>query len=106
MANDVQISIKDRDSAMQWLSKVNLLNEEYHQAMTDAGQTLVDSKDFADGTMVDEFYNLGTNILGAAQKTFEAIGAIADVVTQTVSIVEQFTSGIVGIVKGLSGLIG
>ena len=98
MASDVKIAIKDSATALQWLSDVQLINEDYHQAMEDSGKTLEGMKDFADGTMVDEFVSLGSGILTAAKNTFDAIDKIADTVNKVLDITKSFSEGAVGLV--------
>lgn len=95
----LQISIKDRTTAMQWLSMVEEINQAYNAAMTEASQTLQDVQNFADGTMVDEFVNLGDTLLRATQQTYEAIGAISELVVNVLDIVEDFKEAATDFVK-------
>lgn len=107
MANDVKISIKDEQTAKQWLDQVREINEAYHSAMKEAGETLKDMQNFADGTLVDDFVNFGTNILNAAQQTFNAIDSIADTVNTILGKVKDFTDNVVGgIGKAVSKIFG
>ena len=76
MAGNVQIAIKDEQTAKQWLALVQDINTDYLKAMTDAGETMINMKDFAEGTLVDDFVKYGTDLCNAAQKTFDAIGTI------------------------------
>lgn len=103
MANNMKIAIKDEQSAKQWLAMVQGINEDYFTAMKDAGDTLTDMQNFADGTLVDDFVNFGTDILNTAQKTFDAVNTIADTVTTIVSKVQSFTEDVVG---GIAGAVG
>ena len=107
MAGNVQIAIKDEQAAKDWLAMVQDINTDYQKAMTDAAETLINMKDFADGTMVDEFVKYGTNLLNAAQKTYEAIDSIADTVNKILSKVSNFVSDAVsGIGKLASKILG
>ena len=92
----VQVSIKDRNAANAWLENVRDINQDYSRAMEEAGRTLIEMKDFADGTLVDEFYNYGNTLLDAAKKTFEVIDEIADTVNKILSAVEEFAESAVG----------
>lgn len=103
MASNVQISVKDEQSARKWLEMVQDINTDYQKAMTDAAETLINMQDFADGTLVDEFVKYGTDLMNAAQKTYEAIGTIADTVTNILNKVNNFVEGAVG---GIGKLIG
>ena len=106
MAEGVKISIKDENSARSWLSEVVLINEDYHDAMKEAGETLEDMQNFADGTMVDEFVNLGSTILTAADATFQAINSIADTVNSFLSATGNFVSDVLGGIAKVTGLFG
>ena len=103
MAGNLQISIKDETTAKAWLDVVRDINSDYLKAMTDASETMINMQDFADGTMVDEFVKYGTDLLNAAQKTYEAIDTIADTVNNILSKVTNFVEGAVG---GIGKLIG
>ena len=101
MAN-AQISIKDSTSAKQWLQRVDQINEDYHTAMKDAGDCLVDMQNFADGTLVDDYVALGTNLLNAAQTTFTTMKQIADTVNTVLDTVKNFTENVVGGIAGVA----
>lgn len=103
MAGNVQIAIKDEQSARQWLATVQDINTDYKTAMTDASETLINMKDFAEGTLVDDFVKFGTDLANAAEKTFEAINSIAKTVDDIASKVGNFVSDAV---SGISKLVG
>ena len=96
MTINVQISIKDEQSAKQWLNMVEDINTDYKKAMTDAAETMTNMKDFADGTLVDEFVKYGDKLMNAAQTTFEAISEISDTVNKVINTVNNFVSEAVG----------
>ncbi len=104
MAN-LQISIKDADTARRWLEMVQGINEDYNTAMKDAGDTLVDMQNFADGTIVDDFVNYGTALLDAAQATFNVVNTIADTVNNILDKVANFTENVVGSIGGALGKV-
>ena len=95
------ISIKDTASAIVWRKNVEKINEDYRVAMKDAGDCLVDMQNFAEGTLVDNLVNYGTAIINAAEKTFEAINAIAKTVNDILDKVGQFSEGVVSGIKNL-----
>lgn len=105
MAENLQISIKDEQSAKSWLAMVQQINEDYRVAMKDAGDTLVDMQNAADGTLVDDFVNFGTDILNAAQSTFNTIDKIADTVTNILNKVSSFTQDVVSSIGSAVGKI-
>lgn len=107
MAGNLQIAIKDEQTAKQWLAMVQDINTDYRKAMTDASETMINMQDFAEGTMVDEFVKYGTDLLNAAETTFEAIDTIADTVNKILGAVGQFVSSAVsGIGKLASTILG
>ena len=101
----VQINIKDDSSAKQWLQMVQEINTDYHNAMADAGQCLIDMKDFADGTLVDDFVKFGTNMLNAAEKTYQAIESIADTVNNILKFAKNFMNDAVGTIGKLASKV-
>ncbi len=103
---ELKISIKDDASARQWLNKVLLTNDEYYEAMREAGATLQEAKDFGEGTMVDEFYNLGTNVLTTATEVFNTINEISTVVNDVLGKVgnlKETVAGAINVVKNIFG---
>ena len=103
MAGNLQISVKDEQSARQWLALVQEINEDYRTAMKDAGDTLADMQNFSEGTLVDDFVEFGTNILNIAESTFQAIDTIADTVNAVLDKVKNFTENVVG---GIASAVG
>lgn len=107
MAGNVQISIKDGQTAKAWLDLVRDINTDYQKAMTDASETLIHMQDFADGTLVDDYVKYGDGLLNAAQTTFNAVDAIADTVNTILGKVDTFVEGAVGgIGKLISKVLG
>ena len=103
---ELKISIKDDASARQWLSKVLLTNDEYYEAMREAGETLQEAKDFGEGTIVDEFYNLSTNLLTSSEKVFRTINEISTVVNDVlvkVGNLKETVAGAINVVKNIFG---
>ena len=103
---ELKISIKDDASARQWLNKVMLTNDEYYEAMREAGETLQEAKDFGEGTIVDEFYNLSTNLLTSSEKVFRTINEISTVVNDVlvkVGNLKETVAGAINVVKNIFG---
>ena len=105
MAGNLQISIKDETTAKAWLEMVRDINSDYLKAMTDASETMINMQDFAEGTMVDEFVKYGTDLLNAAETTYNAIDTIADTVNKILGLVGEFVSGAVSGIGKLAGAI-
>ena len=99
----MQISVREPESAREWLKLVQGINEDYFQAMKDAGDALKDMQNFCEGTLVDEFVNYGTALCDAAQATFNAIETIANTVNSILDKVSNFTENVVG---GIAGALG
>lgn len=89
MAN-YQISIKNEAQAKAWLETVRAINQDYDVAMQGAGESLVDMKSMSEGTVVDEFVNLGDGLLNAGKTVFNGIDEIADTVAEVMSEVGKF----------------
>ena len=106
MASDVKIAIKDEASARQWLEKVMLTNDDYYEAMREAGETLQGTKDFAEGTMVDEFYNLGTGMLDASQKVYSTINEISGTVNKVLGFASALTGSVTGAIDIVKQIFG
>ena len=106
MASQTQISIKDRNTAQQWLRSVEAINEEYHRAMEDASKCIEGIGEFMEGTAVDEFAKAGNKMLTCTERTFKQISEISNTVNSILNAVEKFTDNVVGGISGLSKLFG
>ena len=102
----LKIAVTDEGSAKSWLNQVHLVNEEYHEAMGEAAQTLQGAKEFGEGTVVDEFYDLGTNLLNSAEKVYHAIDEIATTVNKVLGVVTAFAGEASGIIGAVTKLLG
>ena len=105
MADNVQIAIKDDQSARMWLAMVQDINTDYNKAMTDASETMINIQEFADGTMVDEFVKYGTDLMNAAQTTYAAIDSIADTVNTVLDKAGSFLTETLGGIGKLANLV-
>ena len=103
----MQFNIKDEAAARRWLEEVRGIHEDYFTAMKEAGQTMENVKEVADGTLVDEIVNSGVRIMDVAQKTFTTIDKIAETVTSFVDKIKNFSDnvaeGIGSVAKKLFG---
>lgn len=102
----VNISISDEQAANNWKQEVMLINEEYRDAMDEAGKSLESTQEFADGTMVDEFVNLGTNLMHAGQAVFQAVNEISTVVNTVMGAVTNLSGTVSGVVKTVASIFG
>ncbi len=105
MAEGLQISIKDRDTAMSWLANITLINEDYHVAMKEATECIQNVNEFGEGTLIDELVQFGTDLLNAGETIFTAIDEIADTVTNVIDKVENFVGDAVSAIGSAIGNI-
>ena len=89
------VSVKDRDAAIKWLMQIQTINEDYHQAMKEAGETLVDMENFCEGNIVDDLVEYAHNMINAAESIFNAMDSIADTVTKVLDVVDKFKDGVI-----------
>lgn len=106
MAVDLKISITDETSAKLWLEDVKMINDDFHTAMSEAGQELQRAKEFGEGTVVDELYDMGTNFLNAAEKVYNTVNEISTAVNSVLSKVGEFLTDATGILGKVSKLFG
>ena len=100
MAQELKIAVNDRDTAEQWLEIVEAINEDYKVAMEDAANVLKEMQQNADGTLIDEFVNLGDSLLTATHEVFTAISAIKQTVNAILNKVDEFKGAAVENIKG------
>lgn len=106
MAEGLKIAIKDESSARAWLDKVMLTNDDFNTAMREAGEVLTDAENFGEGTMVDEFVNLGTNVMNASQKVFNTINEISSTVNTVLSLASGLTGTVTGAINAVKSIFG
>lgn len=103
---DVNIALKDESSAIAWRDEVVKTDEEFKLAMQEAGKVLQEVKEFGDGTLVDEFYNLGTNLLNAGEKVFNAINEISTTVNTVLKKAGNFVGNVADGIKKVINIFG
>ena len=96
----MQISIGNETAAKAWLQEVQGIDEEYRIAMATAAETLQSLNEFANGTLVDDIVNLGTNLLNAGETIFNAMDEIADTVGSLVVQIGNFVDEAKDKIKG------
>lgn len=90
MAGNFEISISSEQAAKDWLAQVQQINEEFKIAMEEAGKILEAANEAAEGEIIDDLVNLGTNICQAGQLVFEAVDSISDTVADVLSKLGNF----------------
>ena len=91
-----QINVKDPAMARQWLANVNRIIQAFNQAMSAAGNELTSLSECMEGTLVDNYVELGNKLLVAAKNTFDAVNKIADTVNNILSVIKNFSENIDG----------
>ncbi len=76
----MQIAIEGRDAAKNWEAKAKDLNERTDSTLKDVSNLLKSVRDFSEGTLVDEIYDVGTTLVTATTKLMEGMNKIFDVV--------------------------
>ena len=102
---DMRINIKDEQSAKAWLAMVQDINTDYSRHMGEAAKVLQEMNTFAEGTVVDELVDFATDLLKAAQETYDAIEKISNTVTTVLEKVGGFIGEAVDGLSKLGGLI-
>lgn len=85
-----QISIGSESDARAWLERVQEINQKYNVAMEGAGQTVQEMNQLAEGTLIDDYVNLGDSLITAAHEIFNGVEVIADTVTEVLGAVGNF----------------
>ncbi|MCC8072614.1 MAG: hypothetical protein LIO62_00595 [Clostridiales bacterium] len=83
------IAMQDRAAAQNWESKATDLNERAEQAVQKAAQIVQEINEMADGTLIDELYQIGGTLSTVAASLLTAMNAIIDVVNNLLSAVEE-----------------
>lgn len=96
----MQIAIKDRSEAQAWQNTADALNARAQEAVKRAAQIVQEIKDMADGTLIDELFELGGALSNGAARLFEAMNAILDVVNNLLNAIENFKNEAIEFVKG------
>lgn len=93
---NINIHIIDDGAAKDWTRDVLATNEEFRKVMDGAAQALQAAKDCGEGTIVDELYELGTNVMNSASKVFNKLNEISSVVNTILGGLSNFVSNAVG----------
>jgi len=90
MAGNVQISVKDEDSARRWLASVQAINEDYSATMQEVAQAISDLRDCAEGNLIDEFYFLSRDLLRAGMSVYDEMEQLVDTVNEILGTIHAF----------------
>lgn len=74
------LNITDGEAAKSWNDDVKRLNEETKVLLDMVGKTLIEVKNDADSTIVDEIYKYGNQILENSGKVLEGMNGLFNIV--------------------------
>ena len=89
----MQIRMEGRDAAMNWKSRAEELNQRTERLLTDVSNLLKSVRDFSEGTLVDEIYDVGTTLVTTTTKLMEGMNKIYDVVNGLLNFFTNFITG-------------
>lgn len=89
----MQIKMEGRQAAEQWKARAQSLNERTDALLKDVSNLLQSVREFSEGTLVDEIYDLGTNLITATTKLMEGMNKIYDVVNGLLNFLAQLFTG-------------
>lgn len=101
----MQIAIKDRSAAQSWQTTADDLNTRAQSAVDEAARIVKEIRGMADGTLIDELFNLGDALSNVAARLFEAMNAILTVVNDLLNAIEDFKNEAISFVKNAASYI-
>lgn len=101
----MQIAIKDRPAAQTWQNTADDLNTRAQDAVNEAARIVQAIKDMADGTLIDELFELGGTLSNVAARLFEAMNAILTVVNNLLNAIEDFKNEAIEFVKSAADFL-
>lgn len=103
---NINIHIIDDKAANDWKNAVLDTNEDFRKVMADAAQALQAAKDCGEGTIVDELFELGTNVLNTSQQVCNALNEISTVVNNILGGLANFVTNAVGAIGNAKNAYG
>lgn len=85
----MKIAVKDRAEAESWKVDCEDLNRRAEEAVKKAAQIVKEIKEMADGTLIDELFELGGTLSSVAVKLFEAMNKILETVNSLLNAIED-----------------
>lgn len=101
----MQIAMEGRESAEQWKKDAQALNDRTESLLNDVSELLKSVKDFSDGTLVDEIFDLGTNLVNATRTLMEGMNQIFNVVNGLLDFLQQLFTGASANTRNVSNTI-
>jgi hypothetical protein len=77
----MQIAMEGRDAAKNWEERARNLNDQTENTLKDVSNLLKSVRNFSEGTLVDEIFDLGTNVVTTTTKLMAGMNKIYDVIS-------------------------
>ncbi len=101
----MQIAIEGREAAKNWEERARALNDRTETTLKDVSNLLRSVRNFSEGTLVDEIYDLGTNLVTTTTKLMAGMNKIYDVISGMLSkIMSLFQSASENVRNSSSGI--
>ena len=72
----MQILMEGREAAQNWEKDVRALNERPEETLQDVSNLLQSVRNFSEGTLVDEIFDVGTTLVTSTTKLMEGMNKI------------------------------
>ena len=89
----MRIEMEGRQAANEWKGDAERLNEDTQRLLNEVSNLLKSVKEFSEGTLVDEIFDLGTNLITATTKLMEGMNKIYDVIDGLLNFLAELFSG-------------
>ena len=102
----MQIAMEGRDAAKNWEARARALNDSTENTLKDVSNLLQSVRNFSEGTLVDEIYDFGTNLITTTTKLMAGMNKIYDVISGLLSFFTNlFQSASENVKDSKSGII-
>lgn len=103
MANNYTLDVQDSASVESWKQAVQELNERTERTVKEAGQALDEFKQTAEGNVITEIGNLGSQICTSTIEVMKGMTELLNAVTKLVDTIKNvgrdLAQGVVGVVS-------
>lgn len=89
----MRIEMEGRQAADEWKRDAERLNQDTQKLLNQVSDLLKSVREFSEGTLVDEIYDLGTNLVTATTKLMEGMNKIYDVIDGLLKFLAQLFTG-------------
>lgn len=89
----MQILMEGREAAQNWEKDVRALNERTEETLQDVSNLLQSVRNFSEGTLVDEIFDVGTTLVTSTTKLMEGMNKIYDVIDGLLNFLQSLFTG-------------